>query len=342
MSKKIAALLGDAGYAVSNQTLAKYAASAGVDAFPTDYKAACAAAFPESQALVFIGAAGIAVRAIAPCLRSKLADPAIIVLDERANFIIPLVAGHIGGANELARFLADALGGTACVTTATDVNGLFAVDEWAARNNMLLASMKAAKEFAAALVRGEKAGCYHDAEFALASALPKQIELDTDLPIGMAITLKKNLRPFSECTLQIFPRILHLGIGCRRATPQEKIENFVLDTLRALEIDWRCVVSIASVDLKKDEQGLLDFARKYKLPANFYTAAQLQAVAGAFTPSAFVRSVAGVDNVCERSAVLDAGGGRLLLRKLARDGVTLAIAAEKLALDFGHTGLRTE
>ena len=116
----------------------------------------------------------------------------------------------------------------------------------------------------------------------------------------------------------------------------------MLPELEKLKLDKRCIVALASVDLKKDEQGLLAFAKKYRLAANFYTADELNAVEGEFTPSAFVKSVVGVSNVCERSAVLDSKGGRLLLRKTSCDGVTLAVAAENLTLDFSRTGLKTD
>ena len=149
---------------------------------------------------------------------------------------------------------------------------------------------------------------------------------------GMAVTTCKNNKPF-EKTVVLMPQILHLGIGCRRNTPLEKIENFVLAEMEKHGFDMRCVKSIASVDLKKDETGLLAFAAKHNVPVKFYTAAELQQAKGDFTPSAFVKSIAGVDNVCERSAVL-ASGGCLKLRKTAYDGVTLAVAEEPLIIDF--------
>ncbi len=341
LSKRVERYLRSVGYEVTNRTVAKYAEQTGLQPLLPDHAAACAEDFGGCQTLVFIGAAGIAVRTIAPFIKSKATDPAVISLDEQANFVIPLLAGHIGGANELARCLAAALESTACVTTATDVNGLFAVDEWAARNNMALSSLKAAKDFAAALVNNEKVGLYVDADIKIRGELPKQVELNTDLPIGMAVTLDKKLQPFAA-SVRLLPRIVHLGIGCRRNTPLENIEALVLPQLEALSLDKRCVAGIASIDLKKDEQGLLAFARKYNYPAVFYTADELNAVEGDFTPSAFVKSVVGVSNVCERSAVRDSGGGKLLLRKTALNGVTLAIAAEDLTLDFGHIALRTE
>ena len=157
----------------------------------------------------------------------------------------------------------------------------------------------------------------------------------------MAVTLQKHLQPFAT-TVRLLPKIVHLGIGCRRNTPLENIEALVLPELEKLQLDKRSVVAIASVDLKKDEQGLLAFAKKYNFAANFYSADELNRVAGDFTPSAFVQSVVGVSNVCERSAVKDSKGGRLLLRKTSLNGVTLAVAAENLVLDFARIGLKTD
>lgn len=341
LASQVGEYLASIGYDVDVQTVAKYAEQVEQAPMLPDHNAACKAVFDKYQALVFIGSAGIAVRTIAPFIKSKLTDPAVISIDERGNFVIPLLAGHIGGANELSRYLAAAIGATCCVTTATDVNGLFAVDEWAARNHMVLSSLKVAKDFAAALVDGQQVGLYHDDDFVVQGELPKNVVESNAPAVGMAITLDKTCTPFTT-TVRLLPKIVHLGIGCRRNTPLEKIEALVIPELAKLKLDVRCVVALASVDLKKDEQGLLAFAKKYRLAAHFYTADELNAVEGEFTPSAFVKSVVGVSNVCERSAVRDSNGGRLLLRKTSCDGVTLAVAVENLTLDFSRTGLKTD
>lgn len=362
LGKQVASFLNEVGYATSLWTMPKYAEqeiaaevvvegdfcaaaeATGTDDYKSlgyscDYHEVVKQAMWECQALVFVGATGICIRAIAPNLRDKTVDPAIISLDERANFVIPLIAGHIGGANELARHLAEAVGATPCVTTATDVNGLFAVDEWAARNKLTIGSMKAAKAVATALVNCENVGVVKDDNIAIAGALPKQVVLGEEPAVGMAISVYDNVLPY-ETTLQLFPKIVHLGVGCRRNTPLENIEALVLMALENLHLDMRSVVGLASVDLKKDEQGLLAFARKYKIQANFYTAEELNAVEGDFTPSAFVKSIVGVSNVCERSAVKDSEGGELILRKTSLNGVTVAVAVKPLTLDFNKTGLR--
>lgn len=190
-----------------------------------DHNKACEYAFKECQLIVFVGAVGIAVRTIAPYIKNKLVDPAVLSVDEGGNFVIPLLSGHIGGANGFAKVLAKVIKATPVVTTATDVNKLFAVDEWAARNNMIINSMKAAKDFAAALVDGQEVGLFTD--YPIISALPRQIVLKDKGVTGLAITKNRNVNPF-DLTVQLWPRNIYLGIGCRRGTTLESIETLVL------------------------------------------------------------------------------------------------------------------
>lgn len=288
-------------------------------------------AFHENRLLVFIGATGIAIRSIAPFVKSKATDPAVLSLDERGTFVIPLLSGHIGGANALAVKMAQALKATPVLTTATDVNQLFAVDEWATRHNMAISSLNSAKTFAAYLVDGKTVGVCSD--FPVQEPLPKGLKMACEGEVGLAISLHKGVQPFVD-TLVLRPRILHLGIGCRKGTAMETIEKLVLEQLKRLNLTLSLVVGIASIDVKKDEAGLLAFAKEYALPFHSYTSVQLQQVPGNFTPSAFVAKTVGVDNVCERAAVLDSNGGDLLLKKTSQEGVTLAIACETLSIDF--------
>ena len=293
----------------------------------------CKEAFSLCRLMVFIGATGIAIRSIAPYIRSKTKDPAVISVDEQGKFVIPLLSGHIGGANGLATGIAAFLKAVPVITTATDVNDLFAVDEWAARHNMSIYNMQSAKTFASYLVDCKKVGV--KSEFPIRGTLPKGLVLAEEGPVGMAISLRKTVQPFVE-TVVLRPRILHLGIGCRRGTPKDHIEELVIQELKKLKVTMSVVKGIASIDVKKDEEGLLAFADESAFPIRFYSAEELRAVEGDFTPSAFVEKTVGVDNVCERAAVLDSKGGKLVLRKTGRNGVTLAIAAEEYVVDFNE------
>ncbi len=167
-------------------------------------------AWARADALVFVGAAGIAVRAIAPHVRDKFSDPAVVSVDEAGRFVVPLLSGHVGGANELARRVAALTGGQAAVSTATDVNGLFAVDVWARERGMAITDRVLAKEVSAALLEGRPVG------FASDFGHPCPEGLTTGpAELGVWITDRTGEGPFPR-TLRLVPRSLILGIGCRR------------------------------------------------------------------------------------------------------------------------------
>jgi len=287
-------------------------------------------AFADNKVIIYIGSCGIAVRAIAPYVVSKITDPAIISIDEGGNFVIPLLAGHIGGANSIARKLATAIKAKAIVTTATDINGLFAVDEWATRNNYHIGSMFAAKEFSSALIDGKEIGV--KSMYPLTGPLPKGMTLQDGGEIGLLIGCDEQEKVFST-TLNIIPKAFTVGIGCRRNTSTETIEELILPQLKLMKISMHAIKEISSVELKKDEQGLLDFAAKYNLPIRFFSAKELAEQEGNFTASNLVLRVVGVDNVCERSAVA-ASHGKIILPKISKNGVTMALAQVPLTIDF--------
>jgi cobalt-precorrin 5A hydrolase len=284
--------------------------------------------FAWADAMVFVGACGIAVREIAPHVRSKTTDPAVIALDELGKYVIPLLSGHIGGANALARRLADLLGAEAAVTTATDVNGRFAVDEWAARQGWAISDMGLAKAFSAAILERDLPLA---SDFPILTELPAGVYAGDTGDLGLCLSWQKKV-PFRR-TLRLIPRTLHLGLGCRRGTGKEAIRRAVETVLERENLDIRALGAAASIDLKRDEAGLLEYCADLGLAPRFYSAEELRAVAGDFTPSPFVEKVTGVDNVCERAALL--GADRLIVRKQALDGVTVALAGENVEVRFG-------
>ena len=288
-------------------------------------------AMVDCDLIVFVGAAGIAVRAVAPYLAGKAYDPAVVVIDEAGKFVIPILSGHLGGANELAERLADDLGAQAVVTTATDGRDVFAVDNWAKDNGCTVLDPPNIKHVSGALLRGETVGVRSD--FPVDGRLPAHISLDADAESGFVIGFDTKAAPFAH-TLHLVPRIVYIGIGCRRGTDAEKIESAVQEALEAAGVPRESVCDAASIDIKKDEPGLLLFCETHGLALATFPAETLRQAAGDFTPSAFVAETVGVDNVCERAAVCAAGGGRLLCRKTARDGVTVALAARDFRVTF--------
>ena len=285
--------------------------------------------FADSDSIVFVGASGIAVRAIAPHVRDKFSDPAVVSVDERGRFAVPLLSGHVGGANDLARIIARTCGGQAAISTATDVNDLFAVDQWAREQGMHLVERVRAKEVSALLLEGGTVG--FESDFGWEGELPRGFADHGEHGLGVAATCDANAQPF-ERTLHLIPRIVHAGIGCRRGITPEKIRACMDEALAEANVSEKALECIASIDVKADEEGLHEFAASLGLPLSFYSAEQLSQVEGEFSASSFVASKVGVDNVCERAAVMD--GATLILPKHAKDGVTVALAMRDFTPSF--------
>ena len=283
--------------------------------------------FTQNDTLIFVGACGIAVREIAPHIKSKTTDPAVIVIDDKGRFVIPILSGHIGGANELARKISDLIGAQAVITTSTDGAGKFSCDAWATKNGFALSSMQIAKEISAAILIKNIPVC---SDFILPDVLPEGLVHSEGGEIGIYIGVYRK-EPF-EFTLRLIPRSLTLGIGCRRGTEKECIEKAVNAVFSAHGLDIRAVGKIATIDVKKDEPGLLEFAEKLGIGSTFYTADELNAVEGDFEESEFVKQTVGTGNVCERAAALD--GGKIIVKKTAESGVTVAVAEKNVRIEF--------
>jgi cobalt-precorrin 5A hydrolase len=261
--------------------------------------------FSKADALMFVSAAGIAVRAIAPHVRDKTTDPAVVVLDDAGRNVISLLSGHIGGGNGLARRIAGLTGGRAVVTTATDVHGIEAVDEWAVKNDCAIENPEAIKTVSAAM-------------------------LDS-ISVGVAITdeLFDELSPPWPVTLWLRPRVMILGVGCRRGIEKKELSAAVGDFLKGAGRSILSLKSVASIDLKRDEPAIIGFCGENGVPFITYSAEELNQVPGHFSSSQKVMDVTGADNVCERAAVLAAGNGVLLRSKTVYPGIALALARGK-------------
>lgn len=284
-------------------------------------------AMVSEDAIIFVGAAGIAVRAVAPFVRGKEIDPAVLVIDENARYVIPILSGHIGGANQLANRLAHHLHALPIITTATDGRGLFAADSWGVAHGCTVRNVDCIQFVSGALLRGENVGLQSD--FPIDGELPPGIVADIHLQTGIQLSIfERDLVPFPY-TLQLIPRIVHVGVGCRRDTPPEQLRRWAESILCAQRIARCAVQSVASIDLKADEPAVQMLAQAWGASTHFYTAQELEAVPGDFSPSAFVRKTTGTDNVCQRAAARASQNGCCLLEKTAHGGMTISLYCEE-------------
>ncbi len=310
-------------------------------------------AFYKYAALIFIGASGIAVRAISPLVKSKQTDPAVIAMDEKAQLIVPLLSGHLGGANDLAERLSLALTSKAFVSTATDINTLLSIDSFAKKNLLCINNMDCAKKFSAALLQCRRAF------ISIEGKLKDFVDFEGEIPNGMLTTFTKH-EVFLKCNilskahitffnhtnscngLFLFAKCLILGIGCRKESSEIEIETFVKELFEENNLSLHSLKEIHSIDLKKCEGGIISFARKMNIPFATYSAEKLNAIQGSFSNSDFVKEVTGCDCVCERAAVapLKKEDGNLIVKKRCKNGITLALAIHPFAINFG--GLKSE
>ncbi len=300
-------------------------------------------AFLENDLLVFIGACGIAVRCIAPFVKDKLSDPAVVVIDDRGKNAISLLSGHAGGANRWADILAAGIGARAVVTTSSDNHGRLAVDLFALENGLAIADRDAAKKLEAAILDEEPVGVIMDKNITVEGQLPEHFYITQnfcEFRHNMIISIYRH-RPFDwrkggGVDLHLIPGTVTLGVGCRKGKGREEIDAFVKGVLEQENISEYALCGISTIDLKKEEAGILEFAGRYGLPVSFLDAAALNSVRGDFNASDFVRQITGTDNVCERAALFCEAGEEkeLAVRKQAGNGITVAAAVRKLAVCF--------
>lgn len=329
LQKRLRALLQVSGHTVSGYAPEQF--SAGYDLQTADSLDDFAKnAFAQADGIVFIGACGIAVRAIAPHLKSKAVDPAVVVVDELGRYAIPILSGHIGSSNRLAEQIASLLDATPILTTATDINRKFAVDTWASEHNLHIENINCIKKISAAVLNGDEVG--FDSDFEVETLLPEHFVTADSGKLGVCVSVFDKA-PFTT-TLKLIPPVVVLGIGCRRGTSAEKIDRIVRKELENERLSFHAVCKVCSIDLKEKEAGLREFCEGNCLPFACYSAEQLRAAKGDFTMSDFVFDVTGVSNVCERAAVLGSQNGKLIMRKHAKDGVTVAAAVLHYKLEF--------
>lgn len=328
--------------------------------------------FRTGQILLYVGACGIAVRAIAPYVQSKQTDPAVLVADERGRFVISLLSGHLGEANSFAEIVAGLTGGQAVITTATDVNGLFAVDVFAKKNGLVLTDFKAAKEFTANLLKTKKGILVIPEPYrkwiTVSGEVPEELTIsgeESEAGTNRTEVQEAHVNPGKESCLpqlllspqaavhgtdsplesegtapllppvrlQLIPPCLILGVGLKKGKTEQELLSFIRKVLQANGLLEKAIGRFASIDLKKDELALWMAAETYGVPLRFFTAEELMQVKGEFSKSAFVQAVTGADNVCER-AVIAAGAEEILVPKTAENGLTLAIGVRKMMIRF--------
>jgi len=299
--------------------------------------------FPRYRFLIFFAAAGLVVRVIAPCLQEKRSDPGVLVIDERARHVISLLAGHAGGANELARVVASLLDAVSVITTASDSQGILALDLLGREEGWVLEQEGPLTEAIAALVNGVPVAVVQEAgetDWQIREDVPGNVMIFDSLDAYVRKTGGRNVSPVILITDRLLsldsplltqavvyrPKSLVVGVGCERGVTLEEIESAIQDTIAQHRLAFSSLRNLATVTLKQDEAALMAFAVKYHLPIRYYSPAELRSVTTAPNPSAEVECAIGVPGVCEPAALLSAGVTHLVVPKVKCGRVTVAVA----------------
>lgn len=309
--------------------------------------------FDNYDAIVFVSSTGIAVRFIAPYIKSKCTDPAVIVVDDLGKYTISLLSGHIGGANELSAVISNILKNQAIITTASDARGIDAVDVFAKRNGFYIEDMESAKILTAFMVEGEKIKLISEVETGLKydnvemifcrnaeeiEALEKrENSLDTmsysnetdilkDESKGIIIVSSiENIENYSNPLCIILrPKNLNIGIGCRRGKSSEEILSFIIQIFKDNNLSLKSINKIGTIDIKHDEIGIIEASKELGAEMILFSRDEIESVSDKFTKSNFVKSNVGVTSVCEPSAYLL--GQKMIVSKQICNGITIAVS----------------
>ena len=277
-----------------------YGGSVSEWALTAESKGACA---------IFVSAVGIAVRACAAISKDKLKDIPVIVIDDNARFVIPILSGHAGGANKIALVLAELLGAVPVITTSTDVNGAFSVDVFAAENRLNIDNRNGIKKLSAKAIEGK----------------PVTISFKHYPPEDGADVIVAD-ETDREYTILLKPKRYVLGIGTKRGKDPAGLESFITGILDEKGISYDDIYAVCTIDIKQDEEAIKALSQKYRIPLLCFDTLMLSEAKGEFESSDFVSKTVGVDNVCERAACLGAGRGAVkLIGKTKKDGMTAAV-----------------
>ena len=310
--------------------------SEGFEPFIGGFRASLQQAFRDNDALIVIGATGITVRVLAPVIEDKMSDPAVIVMDEKGQFVISLLSGHLGGANELAVWLAERIGGQAVITTATDVNQVTSFDLLAQEMDATFTDFRqTVKNLNQMMVSGQRIGIWWHPDIAGEQdkyATPGLIQVDNlrnlpELDALVCVSYRSEEILLSVPVYKLIPRRIIAGMGCRKETATEAVLRLFAEQLAENNLLPQSVRAIGSIELKAEEPALLALAEHYRVPFTVFSAEELAPVAAQFPASEFVKKTVGVGSVSQPVAWL-MSRGHLIGQTRKDQGITITLGAE--------------
>ena len=302
------------------------------DIYHKDVKNTFNLLFYEYDAIIAIMASGILIRSISHLLESKTTDPAILNIDDNGNFVISMLSGHLGGANQLTSKIAGLIDATPVITTSTDVNKKLGIDVLAKDLYLSIDNTKEILHFNKSILEGKEISFTVNSDGNY-DYLFEYLNNNT-LEMGVSIYFSSRIDDGeieAECDnhkIILKERKIVFGIGCRRGKSCNEIKKAIDVVLNDLNMDISRIDMLSSAEIKKDEMGILDLSKKLDIPVNFVDLDKLKLFkSNDIQKSDFVMSKFGIPGVCEPSALITAGyDSKLIYKKTAFDGVTVCVA----------------
>lgn len=280
--------------------------------------------------IIFISATGIAIRLIHPYIEDKSKDLPIVVIDDMGKFSISLLSGHMGGANDIAEKIGSFIGAAPIITTASDNRGFQALDNFAKNNSYYLEDKKYLTRIMGMMVNGKKIGLLSPEKIKMDYPNIENLEDIKDLKNIEALIIidGKNIDELSLTIpfIKLRSKDINIGIGCRKGIETNRIIEAIEGELKALDITRSRIKAIGTVEVKKDEKGIIEAAKYFKSPLKIFTIEDIKKVEDRFKKSEFVKKTIGVYSVSEPAAYLL--GGELIVKKAKHKGITISISKE--------------
>ena len=296
----------------------------GVDIFHKNVKKTLKLIFSKYDGIIGIMATGIMVRNICGLIESKLEDPAVLVMDDAGKHVISLISGHLGGANEITKKIAEITGADPVITTATDVHGKLGIDSLAKKYYLDIENPEGIKNINSALVRGEFPELLVPSRF--------NFILD-DLQVKSSYNVNESSENdlkvlFGNTEIVLRPKKIVVGIGARKNIPKENVKSAITDAMNTLKLPVLRIDVISTGEMKRNERGIIEVVSEFDMPFEIVPLDKLKNFNfDEYSKSSFVKKKFGIYGVCEPAALIAAGkNSRLVLKKMSSNGVTVAIA----------------
>lgn len=304
----------------------------GKNEFGADFKGAVKKAFSEYDGLIFVMAAGIVVRTIAPLIVSKTADPCVVVVDQSCEFAVSLLSGHIGGGNELARLIEEKTGARAVITTATDIQGVCAFDMFAKAVGAEIENIEVLKTISARMLDGKRVDFITSLD--VRAEFGDNVRRTADYGGAPSVMFDIYKKGTQNDVLYIRPKCLYLGIGCKKGVSPDYMKECVTDFLDKNNISSECIRAVATVELKRNERAVNAVCEMLGVPLMIADAKSINECADRLECSEFVKSVTGAVSVAEGASYVTSGYGTIIKGKTKYSGVTLALSREDKTYEF--------